>query len=191
LCGGLAAAAAFIAGRLDRARSEAAGLYVMVTSSLSGPTDEPVFTRFQIFNKSALPAMSVGVEAWDWGRRRVFWRVRRHRNWMTGRFIVGRVYNTIAPESETEEELLPGLHGWGPPGEAPPVLLVFRDGLGRQWVRWPDGKLTRLVPSLLLFERRKRLEALGAVDPHASPPGEDGAPSAARRPAAAPAEPAP
>ena len=29
----------------------------------------------------------------------------------------------------------------------PPLMIRFRDGNGRLWVRWPDGKLTRERPS--------------------------------------------
>jgi len=63
LAGGLVAAAAFVAGRRDIARSEAAGVYVDVTlfQGAPSPTDRAVFTRYRIVNDGRLPALSVGV----------------------------------------------------------------------------------------------------------------------------------
>jgi hypothetical protein len=149
LAGGLAAVAAFVANRLDQARAMAASLYVQVPLHLAGPAPTPqrAFTKYQIVNGGALPASTVGVSAWDWGeRRRITWRFRRHDNWMTGGRMGGHVFPTIFPNSSTEVHDLPGLWEWGPPGELPPIMLTYRDGLGRRWIRWPDGKLTRLAP---------------------------------------------
>jgi hypothetical protein len=155
LAGGLAAAVAFVAGRRDIARSAAAGVYVEVTLFQLGatPSDTPLFTRYKIVNDGRLPALAVSVSAWGWGRRRFWWGIRRQRNWMTGHRIIGHVYHSVIPNSSTEEDDLPGLLDEGPPAERPPVMLVFRDGFGRRWVRWPDGKLTRLAPSVFQLER--------------------------------------
>jgi len=154
LAGGLTAVAAFVQERRDRIRADAADVYVVVTEyRCASPEDEErSFTRFQVFNRAARPIFRVGVAAWDWGRRRITWRLRRHENWMTGRRIVGRVFSTIAPSTETSEAKLPGLLPDGDPGESPPIMLVFRDGHGRRWVRWPDGRLMKAYPSLLYFE---------------------------------------
>jgi hypothetical protein len=127
----------------------AASLYVKVPLHLAGPAAPPdvAFTKYQIVNDGALPASSVGVSAWTWGRRRITWRFRRRDSWMTGsRLEGGAVFPTIVPRSRTEVHDLPGLWEWGPPGDPPPIMLTFRDGLGRRWIRWPDGKLTRLTP---------------------------------------------
>jgi hypothetical protein len=35
-------------------------------------------------------------------------------------------------------------------------MLMFRDGSGREWVRWPDGKLTRITPSWFQVVRWQR-----------------------------------
>jgi hypothetical protein len=149
LAGGLAAAATFVASRLDQARAEAARLYVKVPMHLAGPAGpgESAFTRYVIVNDGALPASTVGVSAWSWGRRRTLWRFRRRAKWMTGpRVEGGAVFPTIFPGESTDVHDLPGLWEWGPAGALPPIMLVFRDGLGRRWVRWPDGKLTRFAP---------------------------------------------
>jgi hypothetical protein len=66
---------------------------------------------------------------------------------MTGRRIVGRVINTLMPDSSTDELDLPAPERPGPVEEPPPIMLMFRDGSGREWVRWPDGNLTRITPS--------------------------------------------
>ena len=117
------------------------------------PPDKPLFTRYQIFNKGVLPALAVRVAAWDWGRRRVTWRLRRYENWMTGRRIVGRVINTLEPDSCTDVDDFPAPVRRGPVEELPPIMLIFRDGSGREWVRWPDGKITRLTPCWFQLRR--------------------------------------
>jgi hypothetical protein len=149
LAGALAAAAAFVANRLDRARDMGAHVYVKVPEHLAGPAGpgQVAFTQYLIVNNGALPASRVGISAWEWGRRRIMWRFRRHANWMTGpRMQGGAVFPTIFPGESTDVLELPGIWEWGPPGELPPIMLIFRDGLGHRWVRWPDGKLTRLAP---------------------------------------------
>ena len=159
LAGGLAAAGAFILGRRDLRQADAASLYLMVTAYRSGtPSETPNFTKFKITNDSERPAYRVGIAAWSFGVRRWTWRLRRHDHWMTGHRIAGRVYPTVEPRSSVANEL-PGVDEWGPGGESPPVMLVFRDANGRGWVRWPDGRLTRLYPSLYYLQDRKwRLE---------------------------------
>lgn len=154
LSGGLVAVASFAAGRRDLTRTEAAGIYLDVTwyQAAPPPPEQAVSTRLKIVNRSRLPALSAEVSVWDWGRRRFWWRFRRHERWMTGPRIQGVVYPAITPESESDEADLSGPPGKGPP-ERPPVVLVFRDGFGRRWVRWPDGKLTRLAPSIAQVER--------------------------------------
>jgi hypothetical protein len=161
LAGGLAALATFVWGRRDASRSDAAAVYVVVTTFQPAPLPpgEAVFTRYQIVNDGDLPVLIVAVEAWDWGRRRITWRLRREEHWMTGRRIIERVYNTVTPHTSTDEDQVPGLAGIGPPGVNPPILLRFCDGHGRRWVRWPDGKLARDAPSLSRVEavwRRRR-----------------------------------
>jgi hypothetical protein len=74
---------------------------------------------------------------------------------MTGRCITGRGYWTVEPESSLDIELSmvadPEVADDGPP-----VMVGFRDGNGRRWVRWSDGKLTRLYPSVYWLQERQR-----------------------------------
>jgi hypothetical protein len=156
LGGAAAAVATFVWSRVDASRAEASAVYVMVTLFQHGPVppDTAMFTRYEIINDGSQPALSVGVDAWDWGRRRITWRFRRHKHWMTSDWVAtGGVYPTITPKTRIEADDLPGLDDWGPAGERPPIMLRFRDGQGRQWVRWPDGKLTRLTPCWFQVEQ--------------------------------------
>lgn len=149
LAGGLTAVVTFVTSRRDATRSEAAGLYAVVTGyqAAPAPADRPVHTRYKVVNDGQQPALAVGISAWGWGRRRWTWRVRPHADWMTGTRIVGTVYPSISPRSETPEDEFPGVDVVGPAEERPPLMLIYRDGHGRRWVRWPDAKLTRLSPS--------------------------------------------
>ena len=70
--------------------------------------------------------------------------------WMTGRRIAGNVYSTLLAHSASKESELPGVglpvsnKKLGDTQVMPVLLLAFRDGNGRRWIRWPDGKLSRL-----------------------------------------------
>lgn len=156
LGGAGAAVATFVWSRVDASRADASAVYVIVTAFQHGPVppDTALFTRYQIVNDGSRPAWSAGVDAWNWGRRRITWRFRTHKHWMTNDWIApGGTYPTITPKGRTDEIDLMGLDDWGPAGETPPITLRFRDGQGRQWVRWPDGKLTRLSPSWFQVEQ--------------------------------------
>lgn len=141
-------------------------MFVMITKYLAGPGDDRrPLTEFEIVNNSRLPVFDVGVSAWQWGRRRLTWRIRRYDRWMTRDLLVSRVYPMIRPTSRTDADDLPGLPTPGPPGVPPPVMLVFTDGHGRRWVRWHDGRLTKLYPSLYyLADRRALVEAEAEQD---------------------------
>jgi hypothetical protein len=154
LAGGLAAVLTFSANRRDAARTDAAKIFVIVTLDQTAPPPEgqATFTEYQIVNKSDTPAASVAITAWDWGRRRVTWRLRGFGDWWTGKVIAGGVIPTMTPGG-TSEGRFPGCEKPGPPGERHPLMLRFRDGLGREWVRWPDGKLTSLSPSVFQLVR--------------------------------------
>lgn len=152
--GGLTAVATFVAARLDTGRAQAAGIYVLVTGYRYGAPseDEPGnFTNYQIVNDSELPALDVGLSAWQFGERRRLWRFHSHNDWMTSERITGRLFPTVLPRSRTDEDDIwpPDMPDRQPPGSSlrPPLVLTFRDGRGRRWVRWPDGKLSRRWPS--------------------------------------------
>ena len=139
LSGGLVAALAFIADRLDHARSDAAAAYVVFDLDKS---------KVEVHNDGPLPILSVDVDAWGYAaRRRRTWRVRYIGSWMTGAtggYQPVRHIPTIGPGSSFKEIDMLELPSPWPANHPPTVLLVFTDGRGRRWVRWPDGRLSRL-----------------------------------------------
>jgi hypothetical protein len=170
LIGGFIAAAAFWTGRRDRTKADAARVYAVVTSFRGGGRSDENFTNTRIYNDGARPIFDVGLSVWEWGRRRWTWRVRRHEHCMTGNRIEGAVYSGVLPGTNTTEAELRGLVTYSRYGleVAPPILLIFRDGNGRRWIRWPDGRLSRLRPSRpivkLLRDIHRRLNAELAAD---------------------------
>jgi hypothetical protein len=150
LTGGLVAALAFVAGRLDLARSDAAAVYV-ITKPVPIESNEQEYRpgKYEVHNDGPLPILSVFVFVWEGeSRRRRTWRLRPPEAWMTGRSTVdGFGYPIVAPRSSTEEaDLLGGMADPYWTGDPPQVMLIFLDGRGRYWVRWPDGRLSRLRP---------------------------------------------
>lgn len=156
LSGGLVAVVTFVADRRERTRAEAAGVYVIVTRFLPVTRHAGGYTFYEIVNDGQLPALRVSVSGWTWGARRRFaWRLRPIGSWMTGRRIPAGVFPQVLPQSRTDEHDMMPLSAEGDvPGERPPIMLVFRDGYGRSWVRWPDGRLNRL--SLSRYQARRR-----------------------------------
>ena len=150
LAGGLAAVATFTATRRDRVRELAAKTYVIITKYRCGTEDQNPITVVEIHNDSELPVYRLSLMAWDWGVPRITWRLRSIDHWMTSRRVDAHLLATIPPHSRSREHTLIGIDVWSSPGpaERPPVMLVFLDGHGRWWVRWPDGKLNRVSPSL-------------------------------------------
>lgn len=155
LGGALIAAMSFLAGRRDAKRRPAALVFPITVNHRFGTSKPPdTFTNVQIENGSDMPIYDCILVLYQWGRRRRLWRFHTVQNWMTGERVVGRVYSIIRANSVSQVAELPGL-GLPPQGKgwraqmdmAPTALLMFRDGNGRRWVRWPDGKLTRLRPS--------------------------------------------
>jgi hypothetical protein len=152
LGGVLLAVASYIAGRWDVVRDNAAKVYVIITAFQigTGRADGPgAWTKARIHNGSALPIYDAALSAWEWGARRSTWRLRKHSAWMTGEQVTGCVFPTISPGGDSDEEELFGLHHPSredpkPESIRPPLMLVFRDGNGRRWVRWPDGRLNRV-----------------------------------------------
>lgn len=154
LAGAAVAVLAYLAGRRDAARTHAAAVYAVITGSRQMPDasvteDNRRFTKVVVHNDGDLPALDVSPSVWEWGRRRWTWRFRRHTDWWTGKRVQGIVYATIAPHSTGAEHEFLGI-GLPPRGQPdtvrPPVVLVFLDGNGRRWVRWPDGRLHRIWP---------------------------------------------
>lgn len=148
LIGGLTAAFAFTAGRLDARRLLASQVFAVLTSFRLG-VDRQTGTYGHVnvkpTNYGNAPIFDVGISVHQRGRRRWFWRLRGRADWWTGAPVRGggRLWSTILPESEGEVAELPAPDASRDADRTnPPVIMTFRDGNGRRWVRWPDGKLT-------------------------------------------------
>jgi hypothetical protein len=163
LTGGLVAVASFVRDRREAQRVDAGSIYVIVTSYNTGMPGAtyPIFTKYEVHNTGPLPALSVSVSGWPaTARRRLTWRLRPIDQWMTGTRAPGGVFPTITPGGVTAEHDLQPLTSSTIGGMAPPIMLTFRDGRGRSWVRWPDGRLNRLTLSRSAWQQRVRLRSV-------------------------------
>jgi hypothetical protein len=148
----LVALATFVMGRHDAARAPAAHVYAVVVNYRTGTStdDDPPFTDVEVRNDGEFPIFEPSVQLWNWGKpRRFTWRLWRIEGWFTSERKQWVNWRYVPSNSKTNVHRLCGLDD-KPPGKGsltPPVVLVFRDGNGRLWVRWPDGKLKRVSPS--------------------------------------------
>lgn len=147
------ALATLVIGRLDAARQQAANVYAIVVASGS---DEPAqestpFTEVVVFNDGDSPIFEPSVQLWDWGKvRRFTWRFFPIEHWLTSERQHWANGKYVPPQARTDSVSLKGLGARTYNRKAsptPPIVLVFRDGNGRLWVRWPNGRLKRVAPS--------------------------------------------
>jgi hypothetical protein len=130
-------------------RAEAALVYVDVREG-SPATAEMV-------NGSPFAISGLGVAVWEHGRRSRVWRFVGRDRWMTGRRIADvRCPPRLRPGDSFSCDL-PSVLAAGA-NDLPPVTLRFRDGRGRgrQWIVWPDGRVTRLNPSVHWWQHWRR-----------------------------------
>jgi hypothetical protein len=147
LIAGLIAVLTFVAGRLDARRAHAAQVFAVLTDFRL--TERPEFegeghVTVTPTNYGPAPIFDAGVYVHEFGRRHWLWRMRRSTDWWTGEWVDGAAHGwtTIKPQSEGEQAVLPAPTAMrDQPQARPHVILSFRDGNGRRWVRWPDGKL--------------------------------------------------
>lgn len=147
---GLVAVATFALNRRDRTRAAAASVFPIVerfkTLPLLGGVEGDEMTVVRIANASQLPVYGTRVMLFDWGSRKWLWKFKLTESvWTTDR-VDGAMIQTIRPLSESDEvELKPVTFPSEEFLEYPPqVVIWFRDGFGRRWVRWPHGRLSRL-----------------------------------------------
>lgn len=154
--GGLILVMAFVLNRRDAGRVLASRVHVVVVSYRHGPSPEGApFLNLQVVNGGDAPVFDIGISIWGWdGRRRRLWRLRKHREWMTSKRVLGVVVTAVYAADRSKELELKGLETTPRTlsYRATPLMMVFRDGDGRRWVRWPDGRLSRLYG----LERLKR-----------------------------------
>jgi hypothetical protein len=145
-------AATFVIGRRDAGRDLASKVSVIVLSMRwgGGPVTggQGNHTTAQIRNDSDAPIFDCQIVLFDWGLRHSLWWERTVPEWWTTRRVDGRLIATVLPNSQSANDAAEldglGLPPQKPESILPPLVLIFRDGNGRHWVRWPDGKLSRL-----------------------------------------------
>ncbi len=162
--GVLIAALAYWSGRLDARRSLASAVHAVAERFEVGG-DRPEID-VKVYNGSDRPVFDVLVCVWSWpGRRRWWWRAVTYGRWLSG--ARQQEMGTHAIREHGASDLMefrrfPAecIHDRGRTFR-PPILVVFTDGNGRRWVRWPDGRLSRFHPSrgfgrLKSFRQRRR-----------------------------------
>lgn len=135
-------------------RSEAALVYVDIRAG--APGSPPVV---EVVNGSQFAISDLGVTVWERGRRIRLWRFAGRDRWMTGRRIADLPCPPkLKPDGSFSCELPVASVTAGAAGDLSPVTLRFRDGRGRgrQWIVWPDGRVTRLNPSVHWWHERRR-----------------------------------
>lgn len=147
LVGGATGLWTYLSGRHTAKMSHAARVYAVITDPASGELVEaslpPAVVKLR--NSGELPIYDARVSLWTPGGRRAHWRFCRHR-WWTGTLVKSCHYRAIEPGQEvTNSDVLVvnGQLGASPPS-SPALFVTFRDGNGRRWVRWPDGRLNSL-----------------------------------------------
>lgn len=140
------AAATYGAARRDTARGPAGHVHAIVTSFRQSTDADDRHTEVVIVNGSHMPIFDVEVMLFGPGKRWRLWRVRRRRNFMSGDLIASRTIHTMTAASESEELPFPGLEVtlMEMSFARPPVVVRFGDGNGRRWIRWSDGRLSRV-----------------------------------------------
>jgi hypothetical protein len=139
---------AFLIGRRDASRSQASRVFLIVLSFTTSTDARSATTKVEVANLSDAPVFDVNVLQFGWGGRRRTWRLRTTDQWTTGdRVRPGRLFATIPPNTRGLTQNMAGLPPPPLAGQVtPPFVMVFRDGNGRRWVRWHDGRLNRLSP---------------------------------------------
>jgi hypothetical protein len=81
------------------------------------------------------------VVLFEQGRRRWLWRWLPADEWLSGRQLGMDRVPMMGPDAV--EILRPGREGQAKSvaTDRPEIVLVFTDGKGARWVRWPDGRL--------------------------------------------------
>ena len=111
----------------------------------------------RLINDSDAPIFDAEINVWGVGRRLWLWRARGRTGWMTGRATELTHVVTVVPPKQHVDFTSPIDLSYDPSlskeeirrifqesRRDPPVTLIFRDGRGKRWVRWPKGQLSRL-----------------------------------------------
>lgn len=141
------AAATYLASQRDRRRIHAAAVYVVVdhfATYYHQPSEHTGEMVAHVHNGGDLPIQEVSLLLHNFGRRRRLWRFRKESEAWTGEKVGARVYHCVTPHDDGELAEFPAIESWPGTGFIAPVVVWFTDGQGRRWVRWPDGRLSRV-----------------------------------------------
>jgi hypothetical protein len=141
----LLALGAFVVERWDKTRAPACGVYAVVDHPDADVGSDPVPTEVKVWNNGDFPVFEVFLSVWDRGKRRMTWRFRRHEHWLTGTRLQLCTIRHVSPKASADADVTCELGA--KPRDKAPIVISFRDGNGRCWVRWPDGQLTHRAPS--------------------------------------------
>ncbi len=142
LLGGGVALLSYLTSRDDARRSAAIGVYFVMDYNNSYGADK---LNLSIINSSTMPIHNVLLQSFDGPcKRRKFWRLSGFL--MTSTLLEIRHVFAIKPGDSVSQ---PGIRAVRPGRPAPEMptaqlVLTFRDGNGRNWVRWHDGRLNRI-----------------------------------------------
>ena len=158
LGGAVAALTTYASSRRDSKRTPASSVFVTCPD---GQENEPDIRTITVHNASALPVTDVVISSWsstpkkegrpwdilrlDFGDdfskpHRFFWHFFRWWNWLWGWKLQHWYWYSVGPGECRQVGLLVETTARR---LAPQLMLTFRDGSGRAWVRWPDGRLSR------------------------------------------------
>jgi hypothetical protein len=144
LAGVAAAILTYWQSRRDTKRSVAARVYLAVTAFAYSDADGTPATAFTLTNGSELPIYDAHVSLSQSGTRRWCWRwFKKRDDWWTGAWLQSVIWFALLP-GHTASHTSPAIDH--PPAGStvvPPLITTFRDANGRQWVRWPNGRLNR------------------------------------------------
>lgn len=154
----VAALITYASSRGDSRRTPASSVFVTCPE---GCGDKPDIRMITVHNASTFPITDVTISSWSitpkkangWRRiprmdfsddfskpHRFFWHFFKWWNWLWGWKLQHGYWYNVGPSESKQVALLVDTNERR---LAPQLMLVFRDGSGRAWVRWPNGRLNR------------------------------------------------
>jgi hypothetical protein len=155
----VAALFTYISSRRDSKRTPASSVFVTCSD---GRGDDPDIRTITVHNGSAFPITDVTISSWSsapnqkgkwwWNLLRMdvsddfskphrfLWHILKWWNWIWGWKLQHWYWYSVGPGESRQVNLLVETSA---KRLAPQLMLMFRDGSGRAWVRWPNGRLSR------------------------------------------------
>jgi hypothetical protein len=148
----------YVSSRRDSKRTPASSVFVTCPD---GRGHDPDIRTITVNNTSTLPITDVTISSWSstpkragpWWRiprldfsddlskpHRFFWHFFQWWNWLWGWKLQHWYWYSVGPSESRQVDLLVETTARR---LAPQLMLTFKDGSGRAWVRWPNGRLNR------------------------------------------------